>query len=243
MQLDNSNRYVPKKKNWIPYLLGGSVGLLVMVISLFLIFPSGKGKEENGGLDKTKITQVTQSLTKNELEERSFDELSQLADNATPVSENISDNDEIYSSDKKLVLLHIYDSKLVSVKIKTQVIVQEGTIKQSNSPKESSNISKSEKNNNKEISNSKQNDNKDFVTLEASQGIYKIQTQEAGETIRQLINRIKKETKYKCTNPGTRDEILTLNKKNLEMKKEVYKKLVNDETFVLKGIWIWVKCK
>ena len=196
MQLDNSNRYVPKKKNWIPYLLGGSVGLLVMVISLFLIFPSGKGKEENGGLDKTKITQVTQSLTKNELEERSFDELSQLADNATPVSENISDNDEIYSSDKKLVLLHIYDSKLVSVKIKTQVIVQEGTIKQSNSPKESSNISKSEKNNNKEISNSKQNDNKDFVTLEASQGIYKIQTQEAGETIRQLINRIKKETKY-----------------------------------------------
>lgn len=242
MQLDNSNRYVPKKKKWIPYLLGGSVGLLVMVISLFLIFPSGKGKEENGGLDKTKNTQVVQSLTKNELEEKSFDELIQLADKATLVSDNISDNDQINTSDRKTAILHIKESKLISVEIQKKSPPIENPAP--TPPIETPKISKKDKTKNQETPKATQDENRDFISINGKLGIYKIQTHKEGETIKQLIFRIKNESRYSCKNPGTKDEIIKLNKENPEKKtKEVYKKLVDDETFLLKGIWIWVKCK
>ena len=247
-QIDHSQRPATKKKKWIPYLFYGSVGTLALILSLFFIFRKG---EANSKQEKTLATKMDGNqdvgITSNELAAMTLEELNDLAYKKALLDDNISNGVEITISDGKIVVLTIVDRRLIAVSEKNKTIAVNPEITETsiqNSTTIERNDIKESKNNN--IQSTKPiNSNSDFVPVEGQQGVYKIQTQKGGETITQLLTRIKNNpNKFPCQKYPTVEQTINLNKSNPDRETKIeYQKLKTNESIVLKGIWIWVKCE
>jgi hypothetical protein len=245
-QIDHAQRPATKKKTWIPYLFYGSVGTFALILSLFFIFRKAEPNPQESKEQTTKMDDNQDlGLTSNELSAMTLEELNVLANKKALLDDNIS-NGDINISGGKTVTLVIEDRRLVTVTEKNKTIsvnpeitttpVQNPTIEKKNIEKSNTNNIESNKTNNR---------NPEFMPVNGRPGVYKIQTQEAGETISQLLTRIKNNSnKFPCPKNPTVEQIIDLNKNNPDRKTKIeYQKLKTDESIVLKGIWIWVKCE
>jgi serine/threonine protein phosphatase PrpC len=242
-QFEQVQKPLKKKKAPVLYLLLGAVAMASLALSLFFIF---RIKENRGPAKKTTNEQPPknqdQALTLSDLTDKSFEELSKLASESVLVEESISSGHEIIVDGKKITLI-IQNKRLVDIKKINQESPKPVKNEEAKPQRPTSSTIQSTAVQNQPCKLKGDMSNQ----LESiGNGEFYIEIASTGESLQDLISRIKTHSDYGCellSEIQDRESLAKLNlQKNTRISKSV-KVLIEEEKKLPKGTKILVKCK